>query len=73
VPAALLTPISLIPVLIGAEGRLYLLGAALLGLAFLHCARRLAFEQSNRTARQLLLASIAYLPSVLLLMLLNRV
>jgi heme o synthase len=73
VPAALLTPISLIPVLIGAEGRLYLLGAALLGLAFLYCARRLAFEQSNRTARQLLLASIAYLPSVLLLMLLDRV
>jgi heme o synthase len=72
IPAALLAPISLVPELIGAEGRIYLLGAAVLGLAFLYCARRLAFQPSNRIARQLLLASIAYLPCVFLLMLLDR-
>ncbi len=72
VPALLLVPISLIPALLGDEGRIYFVGAALLGLSFLYCAGRLAFRRSNVIARQLLLASIIYLPSVFLLMLLDR-
>jgi protoheme IX farnesyltransferase len=72
VPALLLIPISLTPALLGDEGRIYFAGAALLGLAFLYCAARLALHRSNVIARQLLLASIIYLPSVFLLMLLDR-
>ncbi len=72
VPAFLLVPITLIPVLLRDEGRIYLLGAALLGLTFVYCAARLAFDRSNAIARQLLLASIVYLPAVFLLMLLDR-
>ena len=71
-PALLLVPVSLIPALLGDEGRVYLLGAALLGVAFLYCAARVALYRSNAIARQLLLASILYLPSLLLLALLGR-
>ena len=73
VPAALLVPISLIPAVIGDEGRLYLVGATLLGLIFLYYAARLAFGRANVIARQLLLASIIYLPTVFLLLLVDRV
>jgi len=72
IPALLLVPISLIPALLGDEGRIYLVGAGLLGLTFAHYATRLALNRSNLIARQLLLASIIYLPSVFLLMLLDR-
>ncbi len=72
IPAFLLVPISLLPALLGDEGRIYFLGAALLGLTFLYYASRLALRRSNGIARQLLLASIIYLPSVFLLMLLDR-
>jgi len=72
VPALLLVPISLIPALLGDEGRIYFAGAALLGLSFLFYAARLAVDRSNVIARQLLLASIIYLPAVFLLMLLDR-
>jgi len=71
-PALLLVPISLIPVLLGDDGRIYFVGATLLGLTFLYCSTRLAFNRSNVIARQLLLASIIYLPSIFLLMLLDR-
>jgi heme o synthase len=72
IPALLLVPVSLIPALLGDEGRIYFVGAALLGLIFLCSAARLALNRSNVIARQLLLASIIYLPSVFLLMLLDR-
>jgi len=72
VPALLLVPISLIPAFLGEEGRIYFVGAALLGLTFLYCAARLAVIRSNVIARQLLLASIIYLPAVFLLMVLDR-
>jgi len=72
VPAFLLVPISFIPALLGDEGRVYCAGAALLGLSFVYFATRLAVHRSNLIARQLLLASIIYLPSVFLLMLLDR-
>lgn len=72
IPSLLLVSISLIPALLGDEGPIYIAGAALLGLSFFCCAARLAFFRSNVVARQLLLASIIYLPSVFLLMLLDR-
>jgi len=72
IPAFLLIPINLIPALLGDERRVYFVGAALLGLTSLYCAARLAFDRSNVIARQFLLASIVYLPSVFLMMLLDR-
>jgi heme o synthase len=72
VPALLLVPVSLVPALVGHEGRIYFGGAALLGLTFLYCAARLALDRSNGIARRLLLASVLYLPSVFLLMPLDR-
>jgi hypothetical protein len=72
IPALLLVLVSLIPAFLGDEERIYFLGAAVLGLAFFFCAARLAFNRSNVIARRLLLASIIYLPSVFLLMLLDR-
>ena len=72
IPALLLVPISLMPALLGDEAKIYFAGAAALGAAFLYYAARLAFLRSNAVARRLLLASVIYLPSLFVLMLLGR-
>lgn len=71
-PAALLVLCSLIPTMIGIAGSIYLVGALLLGIGFDCYAIRLAFHRTNSAARRLLFASIIYLPSVLLLMVLDK-
>ena len=71
-PALVLIPLSLLPTLLGYAGLIYAAGASLLGFGFFYCGVCLVFAQSNAAARRLLLASILYLPSVFLLMLLNR-
>src|SRR5712675_77514 len=48
-------------------------GTLLLSLSFLYFAGRLTVIQSNAAARQLLLASVIYLPSVFVLQVLTRV
>ncbi len=64
---------SLIPVFLGAAGRSYLIGALVLGVAFLAVSARLARERTNSLARRTVLASIVYLPLVFgLLMLVKR-
>jgi protoheme IX farnesyltransferase len=72
IPALLLVLVSAIPTLDGNAGPIGLVGAMLLSSMFLFYAVRLAVDRSNRVARQLLFASIVYLPSVLLLMLLDK-
>jgi protoheme IX farnesyltransferase len=72
IPALLLVLVSAIPTLNGDAGRISLVGAMLLSSILLFYAIRLAVDRSNRVARQLLFASIVYLPSVLLLMLLDK-
>ena len=72
IPALLLVLVSAIPTLDGNAGPIGLVGAMLLSSMFLFYAIRLAVDRSNRVARQLLFASIVYLPSVLLLMLLDK-
>lgn len=71
-PALLLVPCSIIPSLIGVAGSVYLAGVLLIGIGFAYYAIRLAVQRSNSAARQLLFASIIYLPSVFLLMLLDK-
>jgi protoheme IX farnesyltransferase len=67
-----LIPVSLIPAALGMSGRLYLIGALLLGLWFLYSGVRVAVERSLARARNVLITSVLYLPLIYGLMLLDR-
>jgi protoheme IX farnesyltransferase len=67
-----LVPVSLIPVATGQAGWTYFFGAAAVGLVFFGASARLAAQKSNVLARQLLAASIFYLPLVFALLMLDR-
>ncbi len=69
----LLLPVSLMPVLLGQAGVVYLVGATLVGLAFLLCGARLAHSRSNALARCLVLASVIYLPLLFALMMVDKI
>ena len=60
-----LLPVSLLPSAVGLGGRLSLAGAALLGLAFVTAALAFGRAPTRTSARRLLLASVAYLPALL--------
>jgi heme o synthase len=68
----LLIPVSLLPVVIGLAGSVYLVGAVVLGAGFLYFSARAALVRTAWQARQLLLASVIYLPMLFGLMVLNR-
>jgi heme o synthase len=68
----MLLPVSLLPTYLGISGKAYLYGAAILGLLFLFSSIRAAISKSRQSARQLLLASVIYLPLLFILMVLNR-
>lgn len=68
----LLIPISLLPVLTGLEGNVYLWGAAVLGIGFFWSGIRLARIRTAGEARRLLKASIIYLPVIYALMMLDK-
>src|SRR5438132_1206562 len=70
--ALMLVPVSLLPAIVGISGKLYLVAALVLGLLFLACGIRVALSKSNQHARQLLLASVFYLPLLFGVMVLNR-
>ena len=70
--ATTLIPISLLPVVFGMSGRIYLVGALLLGFWFLYTGVRVAFDRTNVRARHVLLASVVYLPMIYGLMVLDR-
>src|SRR6202050_1727268 len=72
VPSLGLIPVSLSPTVIGGAGSLYFAVAVMLGVGFLYYSARLAYQRSNAAARKLLMASIVYLPLVLLLMVLDK-
>jgi protoheme IX farnesyltransferase len=60
------------PVFLGQAGLLYLIGASVLSSGFLGFGAQLALRKSNRAARQLLFASIIYLPLVFILLVLDK-
>jgi len=66
--AAALIPVSLLPSALGFLGAPYFIGALILGLIFLGYCFAFGRSHSSRAARRLLLASVIYLPVVLLLM-----
>lgn len=68
----ILIPISLVPKFLAMTGNLYLFGAAALGLLFLYAAVRVSFDRTRQQARQVLLASVIYLPVLYGLMLLDH-
>lgn len=68
----MLLPVSLLPTMLAVSGKVYFFGAIILGLLFLGSSIRAALSKSNQHARQLLLASVIYLPLLFGLMVLNR-
>ncbi len=66
--AAALIPVSILPNVFGISGPAYFAGALVLGLVFLGYCVGFSRRHSARAARRLLLASVVYLPVVLLLM-----
>ena len=67
-----LIPLTLVPTIVGESGLVYSVGALILGSFFFFCSARFASRRSNVAARQLLAASIVYLPAVFILMMLNK-
>ncbi len=67
-----LIPVSLVPAVLGMSGRIYLVGALLLGLWFLYSGVRVAVERTMIRARAVLLTSVLYLPLIYGLMLIDR-
>src|SRR5712692_4036337 len=74
-----LIPISLLPTFLGMSGKLYLLGALLMGSALFYFGARLATFRmapntapSKQRARHLLQATVFYLPLLFALMMLNK-
>ena len=70
--AAALLPVSLLPSVLGFSGLLYMGGALVFGLGFLWASLQFGRSQDNRTAKNLLLASVIYLPCVLILLVIDR-
>jgi protoheme IX farnesyltransferase len=76
----LLIPVSLTPTFLGMSGRTYLIGALLLDAALLYIGGRLitlraplSAPLSKQRARQLLQATVLYLPLLFVLMMLSRI
>src|SRR6202162_3226018 len=74
----ILIPLSLLPGFYGMAGKIYLAGAALLGIALFYFGARLAFlklpvhsPRSKMFARQVLQATVIYLPLLFVLMMSN--
>jgi protoheme IX farnesyltransferase len=67
-----LIPLTLVPTIMGESGLVYSVGALILGSFFFFCSAQFASRRSNATARQLLAASIVYLPALFILMMLNK-
>jgi protoheme IX farnesyltransferase len=63
-----LLPVSVIPYFTGLSGIVYLVGAVLLGLWFLHAGINAARMKTPEASRKLLMVSVMYLPLVFLLM-----
>ncbi|HSJ23198.1 MAG TPA: heme o synthase [Longimicrobiales bacterium] len=70
--ALVLLPVSVLPSLLGLTGALYLVAAAALGIAFLGLGVAMAARPDDRRAMRLFLGSVAYLPLLLLVMVVDR-
>ncbi|HZW79912.1 MAG TPA: heme o synthase [Candidatus Deferrimicrobiaceae bacterium] len=71
-PLLALFPVGLVPTSAAHAGILYFIGATLLGLCFFHRGTQFVLHRTHTSARRLLVASIIYLPSLFVLMILLR-
>ena len=76
----ILIPVTLAPTLLGMSGKIYFVGAIIMGIALCYFGGRLASlglplnaPRSKQRARQLLQATVIYLPLLFALMMLNTV
>ena len=69
--ALLITSLGLYILKVG--GIVYAVGAALLGVAFFMVALKVIIESNKKNARRLMLASIIYLPLLLIIILIERI
>lgn len=67
-----LVPFSAAPTLLSMTGKLYLVGALAISTLYFYAGVRVALERTVIRARQVLLASVIYLPVLYGLMVLNR-
>jgi heme o synthase len=72
VTSLVLLAVSLLPTIYEKSSLIYFVGALMIGTIFSYYSARLAFRKSNASARQLLVASILYLPALFVLMMLHR-
>jgi protoheme IX farnesyltransferase len=70
--SVLLIPVSLVPRFLGMTGSIYFTLAIAAGMALLYFGVRLAGEHTRARARQVLLASVLYLPAILAVMVIDR-
>jgi protoheme IX farnesyltransferase len=78
--SVILIPLSVLPTFMGMAGKIYLVGAVVLGLTLLYFGMRLAYlklpllsPQSKMRARHLLQATVIYLPLLFALMMGNSI
>jgi len=64
--------VGLVPTLVGLAGPVYFVAALVFGLAFLGYGIAFARTPTAPAARQLLFASLLYLPAILLVMALDK-
>ncbi len=69
---ALVLALSVMPMTSGLTGMSYLVGALLLGLAFVWYGFEAALRRSTASVRKVLLASVVYLPLLLILMVIDK-
>lgn len=70
--ALLLLPVSFLPATLGLAGGVYLASAILLGIGYAGLSAALLARRTNRRAWRLFIASVIYLPLLLLLMVLDK-
>ena len=71
--AAALVPVSLAPTALGIAGAAYFAAALVLGAGLVACALGMVRSRERPPARRLLLASVTYLPLLLVVLVLDRV
>lgn len=69
---AVLIPVSALPTVFGVAGNIYLVGALVMGIAFLFLTTRMLRHPSERVAWRIFTGSIVYLPLLLALMALDK-
>lgn len=68
----MLVPASLAPFFLGISGLVFLIGALVLGIAFLVASVRAAITKTNEGSRVVLLVSVIYLPLLFILMVADK-